>query len=97
MKRRLISRTAGFDGGQACIVVPLLIEKLDRSVWPGAPSQRGNGVDDTPEATVGPVRFVVRLASVLVGTEAPKRFRPVFVVFEWAIISRGTTQMRVRS
>ena len=75
--------------------MPLLVEKLHRSVWPGAPSQRGDGIDDAPEAILGPVRFVVCPAGVLVETEVPDRFCAVFAVFEcaiyWAVVFRGVT------
>ena len=99
MKRDLISPADRFGRGQARVVVPLLVEKLHRSIWLGAPSQRGDGVDDTPEAIVGLVRFGVCLAEVFVGTEVRDRFCARFAVFEcaiyWVVIFRDVTQMRV--
>src|SRR5579859_912872 len=75
MKRGLIAPAHGLARRQPCVIVPLSVEKFDRSIWSGAPSQRWDRVDNSSEATFRSARFAGGLHGVIAGFTAFDGFR----------------------
>jgi hypothetical protein len=58
VKSRLEAPAHSFGWRQACVIVPSLVEKFHRSIWPGKPCQRWNDVDSANQIFLGLIQLV---------------------------------------